>query len=354
MKVLQVMPNFELAGAQTMCENLSLELKKRKDIKIEVLSFYDLHSDITKRLEKNNIKVHYLGKRKGLDFKLYIKIKKIIDDFEPNIIHTHLYALEYIIPIISFCKKKNIKIIHTIHNVAEKEVPKKLQIFQKRWFRKGLVLPVAISEIVRDSIECRYGIKKCEIPVIYNGIDLSKCKSKNNYDFNNIILHIGRFSEQKNHSELIEMFYECYKKNKKLKLYLVGTGELRKQIEDQVNKMKINNNVFFKGALSDCYSIMNEADIFVLPSKWEGMPMTLIEAMGTGLPCIAYPVGGIPDMIINEKNGYLAQNKKDFIDKILLLSNNEKKREALGKKAIESSYQYSSEIMSKKYLELYK
>lgn len=68
MRILQVIPALVLAGAQTMCENLIMELKKNKNNCIEVVSFFDIHSDITNRLEKNNIKIHYLDKKKRTRF----------------------------------------------------------------------------------------------------------------------------------------------------------------------------------------------------------------------------------------------------------------------------------------------
>lgn len=353
MKILQVMPDFELAGAQTMCENLTMKLVKDKSNIVEVVSFYDFHSEITRRLEENNIKVYYLDKRKGLDLNLFFKLKKVIDKFQPDVIHTHRYALEYIIPTLKFCKNDDIKVIHTVHNVADKEVPKRLQRLQKKWFHQKKVVPVAISEIVQQSIIENYNLPKEDVPIIYNGIDLSKCIKKEDYNLNNIMLHIGRFSEQKNHFRLIDMFNECLKQNKDIKLYLVGTGEKQNDVKQYVQKLNLDKKVEFLGALSECYEIMNKADIFVLPSKWEGMPMTIIEAMGTGLPVIATNVGGIPNMINNGKDGYIANSIEEFVNCINTLYDNKNLRKKIGENALESSKKFSSNIMAEKYIELY-
>ena len=245
------------------------------------------------------------------------------------------------------------KIIHTIHNIADKEVPRRLQVFQKRWFKKGIATPVAISELIQKSISNTYQISKNDIQIIYNGIDLYKCIVKDNYESGTNILHIGRFEKQKNHKELIEIFYECVKKNRKLKLYLVGEGELKKDIEQMVKELNLSNNVKFVGILPECYEILNNSDIFVMTSKWEGMPMTIIEAMGTGISTIAYPVGGIPNMISDRKNGFLPSNKYEFINCIMEISNNKKIREDIGKNATAKAKDYSAEIMAQKYMNLY-
>lgn len=353
MRILQVIPALVLAGAQTMCENLIMELKKDENNKIEVISFFDVHSEITERLEKNNVKIHYLNKKKGLDLSIIFKLRKVIDEFKPDIIHTHIYVLEYVIPCLRICKKKDIKVIHTVHNIADKEVPKRLQRIQRIWFKRGIAKPIAISELIQESISTIYQIEKSDIPIIYNGIDLSKCIIKENYEVGNNILHIGRFSEQKNHRELIEIFSECLKENKILKLYLVGEGELKSQIEKIVKKLKIEKNIEFLGSLPECYEIMNKADIFVLPSKWEGVPMTIIEAMGTGLPVIASNVGGVSNMINHEKDGFIANNAKDFEKYISTLCKDKVLRERIGKQAIEKSKKFSSKEMAKKYIKIY-
>ena len=82
--------------------------------------------------------------------------------------------------------------------------------------------------------------------------------------------------------------------------------------------------------------------------------MTLIEAMATGLPCVAYPVGGIKDMIIDGVNGFIPKDEFEFYDCIIKLSNDKKLRETIGKNAIESSKKYSVKEMNKKYINIYK
>lgn len=354
MRIIQVMPDFEMAGAQTMCENLVNELIKDKNNDVRIISFFNKKCEITERLEKKGVNIIYLSKKKGLDISIIFKIKKILDEFQPNIIHTHRYALEYIVPAVKISNIKQYKIIHTVHNIAQKEVGNTLQKLQKYLFKHKMVIPVAISEIVQDSIVKRYNLNKNNVPIIYNGIDLDSCIRKNNYSFNDRIVHIGRFTEQKNHEELIEIFNEILKFDKKLKLYLIGVGELQSNIRNKVKQLKIENSVVFLGEKKSCYKILNKADIFVLPSKWEGMPMSLIEAMATGLPCVAFPVGGIPNMICDGKNGYLPENALEFIQCICKIKADKELRKKIGKNAINDCYKFSSKLMAEEYSKLYK
>ena len=350
-KVLLVIPYLGLGGAETMCENLAYELYA-KNVDVEIVSFYTRETDITNRIKEKNIKINYLDKKKGPDMFMLIRLSKLIKKLKPDVIHTHLYVLEYVLPAVKMSGLKNTKIVHTVHNVAEKEVPKRIQKIHRKNFKNGNVVPVAITELIQSSVCNLYKLDKKNVPVVYNGIDLDKCIEKKNYSGSNKILHVGRFFEQKNHIFLIQIFDKLKSKYSDLELYLVGEGKLKNNVIEYVKEHNIKN-VKFLGSLPDSYSIMNKCDIFLLPSKWEGMPMTIIEAMGTGLPVVASNVGGIPNMIDNEINGFIANDLDDFVLVISKLIENLHLREKIGKNAIIKAKEFSSSNMTEKYIEIY-
>ena len=90
MKIIQLMPEFGLAGAETMCENLTCELISRGH-DVLVVSLYDYHSAITDRLEKKCVRIVYLGKKPGLNLSVIGKLRRVLKSFNPDIIHTHRY-----------------------------------------------------------------------------------------------------------------------------------------------------------------------------------------------------------------------------------------------------------------------
>lgn len=94
MKIVQVMPDFGLAGAETMVENLSCGLAA-EGCDVLVISFFDLHTAITERIENRGIKIKYLGKKRGFDPSIISKMRKIIKAYQPDVIHTHRYVLPY-------------------------------------------------------------------------------------------------------------------------------------------------------------------------------------------------------------------------------------------------------------------
>lgn len=351
MKIIQVMPEFGLAGAEIMAENLIYNLQE-SGVDVIVVSFYEFHSPITERMKSKNIQIVYLNKKRGLDFSIISKLRALCQKERPNAIHTHRYVLPYVfLATIGL----NIKIVHTVHNVAEKEVPLKQQKLQYLLFRNKRIIPVAITPLVKESIEKRYKIEKRKIPMVFNGIDLNNYYQKADYSLHNqgVILHVGRFTDQKNHRVLIKAFRKVIMQHPDCILKLIGDGELLDDIKKLCKEYSIQDNVIFMGLRDDISKQMVDSDIFVLPSNYEGMPITLIEAMATGLPIIATAVGGVPDMLTS-MNGVLIENKCDDLAKAIeLLLNSKEKRSKLGKKAIEDSIRFSSREMTKNYLNLY-
>lgn len=104
-----------------------------------------------------------------------------------------------------------------------------------------------------------------------------------------VIGHVGRFCEVKNHIFIINLFHELSKNNswgKKALLVLAGTGEKESEIKDQVSQYGLDDKVLFLGNRSDVAELMQMMDVFIMPSFYEGFPVTLLEAQTSGLPCV--------------------------------------------------------------------
>lgn len=352
MKIVQIMPEFGLAGAEIMCENLIYGLIKLGH-NVTVVSMYDYHSAITERLEKMGVNIRYLGKKSGLDLSMIGKIRKVLTETQANVIHTHRNCAQYAVPAAVMAGVKHR--VHTVHNIAEKENGKPARILNKFFFKHCHLIPVALSELIRDSIVQEYSIKKERIPVIYNGIDLSKCQPKTDYsvDGNFKILHIGRFSEQKNHIGLLKAFKIFHDRHPDSELWLIGDGEKKAEIEQYVEDNKLIESVRLLGLQSNVYDYLHDADIFTLPSNYEGIPMTLIEAMGTGLPIVATAVGGVPDMF-NDKMALLCSNNpQDIAECFDVYYGRALNREECGKKVLKHSETFSSKKMVERYIDVY-
>lgn len=352
MKIIQVMPFFGLGGAETMCENLVYELKKMGH-EVIVISLYNKKTPITERMKKKNIDIRYLNKKAGFDISLFSKLRRLFKQEKPDVIHTHIYTTKYVFPIAAQLK---IRVVHTVHNLAEKENGKLGRKLNKFFFKHCHLIPVALSELIRDSIVKEYDIDEDRIPVIYNGIDLSKCQIKTDYsvDGNFKILHIGRFYEQKNHTGLLQAFKLFHEKHINTELWLIGDGEKRAEIENYVAKNNLTSCVTLLGLQSYVYGYLHDADMFTLPSNYEGIPMTIVEAMGTGLPIVATTVGGIPDML-NDESALLVPVEVNEISKAFeKYYTNTELRETHGTNAFILSDKFSAKTMAERYYSIYK
>ncbi|MSU82544.1 glycosyltransferase family 1 protein [Anaerobutyricum soehngenii] len=140
-------------------------------------------------------------------------------------------------------------------------------------------------------------IKAGKVVYIKNGIDLNRfkysdelrTKYRHKFDFKDefVVGHIGRMSEQKNHEFLIDIFNEIVKKKSNSKLLLVGEGELENQIKSKVSRLNLLDKVVFLGTTSEIPGVLAAIDVFVFPSRFEGLPVVGIEAQAMGVPVFA-------------------------------------------------------------------
>lgn len=354
MKILQVIPYFCFGGAETMCENLTYALKAMGH-EICVVSLYGEHTPISQRMEQAGVTIRYLDKKLGLDISMVPKLRRILAEERPDVVHTHLDVIKYAVAAAKLAGVK--KCVHTVHNVADKEAEGQLQkMINKIYFSLGWSTPVALSPEVQKSICAFYGLKAEKVPVIYNGVDLSRCIPKEDYEAGETVklVHVGRFNEQKNHAGLLRSFRLLLSRHPNCQLNLVGDGELMEDVKALAKELEISEKVRFLGSQSNVYPYLHEADIFVLPSNYEGMPMTIIEAMGTGLPVAATAVGGVPDMIENGESGLLTPREESAVAEAMArLVSDADLRSRLGRKAKEESARFSAGYMAEEYCKSY-
>lgn len=231
-------------------------------------------------------------------FKYQRVLKKILREGNYKIVHSHINALS-VFPL-RIAKKVGvpIRIAHSHSTTNKKE--------WKKNFFKSILKP--FSKVYATNYFCctehagrwLFGNKKYENGEIYilnNAINLEKFiynekirenkRAELKIDKDTIVLgHIGRFVEQKNHKFLINIFNEVHKKNINTKLILVGQGPLKKEIEQQIKQLNIEDYVLMLGQRADVNEIYQAFDIFLFPSLYEGLGMVAIEAQAAGNLCI--------------------------------------------------------------------
>lgn len=361
-KLLQIIPNFGYGGAERLTVNLMRYLNKDKYEVKAISMFGPLETELESILKKENIPVYYLGKRKGFDPSMFFKIDKVIKTLRPHIVHTHRYVLRYTLPSL-LIRKIPVK-VHTVHNVAEKEVDNIGKIIHKIAFSRG-VIPISISRMVSESLTSVYGIKN--IPLILNGIPVKyyqnanitreEWRAKEGFTLRDFLfVNIARLSPQKNQELLIKAFAEGPARNDEAKLIIVGDGNERERLKKIVKSLGIEKKVYFLGIRTDIPDILNASDVFVLSADWEGNPLSVMEAMAAGKAVIVTSVGGVPELIRNGKTGILVP-PKDVIalsGAMQALMTNRDFCIKLGEEARKfAEAEFDIKVMVKKYEDLY-
>lgn len=349
------MPEFGLAGAEIMCETLIYKLQATGRYQIFVASLFDFHSSITDRMENNGVKIIYLGKKQGLDLAIIPKLVKIMRKYNIQIVHTHRYVMQYVIPA-AIISKVPVR-IHTIHNIASKEVSNFRQKLAYLFYKKCGVRPVSISPVVQRTVIERYNLSESDSPIVFNGTDLGKCSVKTSYSTNEIFrfVHIGRFSEQKNHGIMIDVAQRLKYEGYKFTINFVGGAGNEKEREEEVKQKGLEDVIVFSGLQDNVYLFLQMSDCFILPSLYEGMPVTLVEAMGCGMPIIASAVGGVPDMIEHDVSGLLIRPTINelYCAMVKMMTSSYSFREKLGNNALLRSNEFSDTNMCQGYMCIY-
>lgn len=302
-KVLYFVDRLLRGGIQTFVYE-NIKHMDRNKVQIDFLLLddgnkYEMEDDL-KELGCNIYKLKGMWINKVTDF---FKYGKMLDEFfsknnDYKVVHLHSSSKNYLV--LKYAKKYNIKVrIAHSHNIdfQTKNILKKLMgDFLKIPLKRYATDYFACSEIAGEWLFGKKIVKSDKFKVVHNAVDLEKFKFNNeirekirkelNVDSDTLLIgHVGRFTQQKNHDFLIDIFNEIHKINQNTKLLLIGTGIKENEIKEKVKSLNLQDSVIFEGFKTNVDEYMFAMDIFLFPSKFEGLGLVLIEAQATGLPC---------------------------------------------------------------------
>lgn len=284
------------------------------------------------------------------DREAYKKIKEIIEEFRPDIVHTHASKAGAIGRRAAFAC--NVPVIvhtfhgHVFHSYFGKLKTKLFKFIERRLAKKSTAI-IAISEIQKHELANIHHICPAEkIHVIPLGFDLQKFQDKidqkreyirKKYDLldNEVaVAIIGRLTKIKNHAFFLNIVEKLSEKNiDNAHYFIVGDGELRNEIETQAKEItkKFNTKITFTSWVKDIATFNAGMDIICLTSDNEGTPVSLIEAQASNVPVITTNVGGVKDIIDEGKTGFVIEKRdlEDYVKKLGNLINNKELRAEL-------------------------
>lgn len=269
---------------------------------------------VEERLKEASVEVRYLGKRRGIDLRMFSALDRVTREIKPHVVHTHLSVLRYMLPVLRRCGVP--LAVHTLHNAAERESDTVGRFVQRIAFR-GTVIPVAISQHGAASFARVYG-REC-LAVIPNSIPIEdyerpadareRWRAQQGFTPDAIVFCcVGRLEPQKNPLALLAAFADLH--NHRAHLVLIGDGSLRPQVMAFIHANRLDRHVHVLGIRHDIPDCLAGSDVFVLASSWEGNPLAVMEAMAAGLPVVSTAVGGVPELIEKGRDGFLVDPKQ--------------------------------------------
>lgn len=304
-KVAIIIPSSRVAGAEIMAAQLATSIDQtRFDVSLLVMSS-DLGTSFDRYIAESSVKVTYFNKPLGFSTSALFRIYRFLNDFQPDIVHTHLSAWIYALPWVLF---RNIRILHTVHSMPQHECAGILAKIRRRLHRNGKIIPVGISDSITRDLLSYYSLSAERVETVFNPVDIQKFSADIRQPHSGkqiTFINVARFSPVKNQTLLVEAFARVHRRIPHALLLLLGDGELRAQVEKKARELGLGNAVQFTGNIPNVREMLFQSDVFVLPSEFEGLPMTILEAMAAGLPIIATNVGGIPDIV--KENGILIE-----------------------------------------------
>lgn len=329
-KVLHVGLSSNMGGIETYLINMYRNIDKSK-FEFSYLVFSGPKVCFYDELCETGCKIFSVEHRRNNYFKFLKEVKEVLKNNSFDYIHFHLMEFSCFEIILFANKYCSGKIILHSHIANDNKRSLKTSILNKIGeylvSREDNYIKAGCSEDAGKFMFEKFKDKSFKI--LNNGIDLDKFiynerireEVRNNLGLKNkiVIGHVGRFVKQKNHSQLVDIFYEVHKKNKDTVLLLVGQGPLLEEIKSKVNELGIQDSVNFIGVRNDINEIYQAIDIFLFPSLFEGLGFVLIEAQASGLPC--FITDTLPDEVkvldttysisLDEKNSFWAEKILD-------------------------------------------
>lgn len=299
-RVLQVLDFINHnSGVSAVVMNYYTHLTRER-VSCDFLLYESAEHDLEAQIRANGSKIYLMGQPSGSNL---AECEKRVEKFfaeharEYDVVHVHIPNAAFIV--LRMAKKYGVpdRVLHS-HNArgADGTLKKIRNFVLNKWGISYANYYMACSQKAGAYLFGNRKVKQGKVVVLNNAIELEKYQynSENREKLRGelgvgdelILGHVGRFSEQKNHSGLIEIFAKLQERGVPGKLLLLGDGSLRPQIEQLAREKGVFENVIFQGIVSNVEEYMSVMDVFLLPSLYEGLPVVCVEAQAAGLPCI--------------------------------------------------------------------
>lgn len=290
-RVLHVVTYMGRGGLETMLMNYYRHIDRSK-VQFDFLVHREFEADYDEEIKYLGGRIYHVSRLVPWSRKYKEELSCFFRSHpEYKIVHVHQDCLS---SVALQCAKEcgiPVRIAHSHNSNQDKNIK---YLFKRYYMRK---IPETATELFacgKVAGDWMFGGKTYRLlpnaiaaeKYIYEEEKAKKIKKELGLEKNLVIGHIGRFNPQKNHGFLIDIFEKCFEKNRKVRLMLIGDGEGRKEIENKVKERGLQDKVLFMGVRRDVPELLQTMDVFIFPSLYEGLPVTMIEEQAAGVPAV--------------------------------------------------------------------
>ena len=310
-RVLHIIDSLHLGGAQEVVLNLATCGSSRFRHEVATMHGHGIYWD---RLRQAGVKVHSLSPHKLLPLYLASIPWRLLAD-RPDIVHCHLIPSNIIAKPLGALLGVPVVINHD-HTNDTRRAESRLLLALDRFSNRFASHIVAVSASCRDFLITRESISASDVTLVPNAIDLRRFspsaarRDQARVELGlpasaRVVAGVGRLNPQKNFSLFLDIAAQLAPRFPDLHFLLAGDGPEEKMLREKAAAFGIADRVTFSGYFADTRLVYLAADVLLMPSRYEGLPMTLLEAMAMGLPVVASQLDGIAEVIGDGREGFL-------------------------------------------------
>ncbi|UUF62183.1 glycosyltransferase [Escherichia coli] len=302
MKIVYVITGLSMGGAENQVCLLADQLTKLG----HDVTLISLDNTLEVKPINDKVKLRQLSIKKNPISLIinYFKLRKIIKKISPDVVHSHLFHANIICRLLKLTMKIK-KLISSSHSRYEGGVIRML-IYRVTQNLADIVTNVSLD--ASNELLKRRVVTENKLVTVFNGIDCNKFKfipdSRqdvfNEFSFSRdikLLLAVGRFTEAKDYKTLLNAFKILISKDDKFRLLVAGNGELFDSISTLKSQLNLDSFIYFLGVRDDIPRLMSAADIFVMSSAWEGLPLVIGEAMSCNCLIVTTNCGGVKEIL---------------------------------------------------------
>jgi glycosyltransferase involved in cell wall biosynthesis len=363
--ICQLLHTLNVGGAEVLAARLARRLRDRFRFLLVCL---DELGALGKDLAEEGFHVTVVGRRQpGVDWRCAWRLGRLLRREGVGLIHAHQYG-PFFYALAARLLYRRPPVLFTEHGRDHPDHPRRKRIVVNQLLLRRRDRVVGVGEAVRQALIHNEGIPAGRVEVLYNGVDLSPfgrpCADRaalrrevgaEDGDF--VIFQVARLDRLKDHATAVRALARLVPRLPRARLVLVGEGPERGPIEELVRRDGLGAHVRLLGLRKDVARLLPAADLFLLTSVTEGIPLTVIEAMGAGLPVVATRVGGMTEVVEDGGTGLLAPAGDDgaLAEQVLRLAQGPALREEMGRLGrARAAELFSEERMLDGYVRLYR